>query len=616
MRATFSYLLSILLTINYYAIVVDNLSDLIEGDEMDSIEAAEDVLNDLIEDAPSSHAASYVVQLYSKRGVLEHNKEYQLHSHQAHKHRFKCHSCEAPNCANPTECIDAVKCVKSRVLELHGESVSRGCISNADQIPLICRTDTGLMGKYHVHCCTGHHCNGGDFPVLQHLNMSNVYGTGNTMSSGVTETIHAGDDWFSARLVVTVLVPVVLLLFVTVIVIVGIRQFNKRRDESRRGTNASFPSLFGPRQHGHDYYPASGNGSGGCSDESTAILRATAAGDSTLREYLQHSLSSGSGAGLPLLVQRTVARQISLIECVGKGRYGEVWRGVWHGESVAVKVFFSRDEASWRRETEIYSTALIRHDSILGYIGSDMTSRNSCTQLWLITHYHALGSLYDHLNRVSLSHQQLLRICLSIVNGLVHLHTEIFGTEGKPAIAHRDIKSKNILVKCNGTCVLADFGLAVTHVQATDQLDVASNPRVGTKRYMSPEVLDETIRKDSFDSFRRADIYALALVMWEICRRTISNGIAEEYKPPFHDVVPGDPSFEDMRKVVCVDGQRPNLPNRWTSDFVLSGMTKLMRECWHSNPSVRLSSLRIKKTLIKLASADCLINPDDVEVCV
>lgn len=46
------------------------------------------------------------------------------------------------------------------------------------------------------------------------------------------------------------------------------------------------------------------------------------------------------------------------------------------------------------------------------------------------------------------------------------------------------------------------------------------------------------------------------------------SGIVEDYKPPFHDVVPNDPSFEDMRKVVCVDQQRPNIPNRWFSDPV------------------------------------------------
>lgn len=45
-------------------------------------------------------------------------------------------------------------------------------------------------------------------------------------------------------------------------------------------------------------------------------------------------------------------------------------------------------------------------------------------------------------------------------------------------------------------------------------------------------------------------------------------GIVEDYKPPFYDLVPNDPSFEDMRKVVCVDQQRPNIPNRWFSDPV------------------------------------------------
>lgn len=119
---------------------------------------------------------------------------------------------------------------------------------------------------------------------------------------------------------------------------------------------------------------------------------------------------------------------------------------------------------------------------------------------------------------------------------------------GKPGIAHRDLKSKNILVKKNCSCAIADLGLAVRHDSASDTIDIAPNQRVGTKRwvcartlqpwaatsryslccgvgrYMAPEVLDETINTRHFDSFKCADIYALGLVYWEIARRCSSGG--------------------------------------------------------------------------------------------
>jgi len=75
--------------------------------------------------------------------------------------------------------------------------------------------------------------------------------------------------------------------------------------------------------------------------------------------------------GLPLLVQRSIARQIQLLEIIGKGRFGEVWKGRWRGESVAVKIFSSRDEQSWFREVEIYQTVMLRNDNILGFIAAD-----------------------------------------------------------------------------------------------------------------------------------------------------------------------------------------------------------------------------------------------------
>ncbi|KAJ8894371.1 hypothetical protein PR048_007022 [Dryococelus australis] len=183
----------------------------------------------------------------------------------------------------------------------------------------------------------------------------------------------------------------------------------------------------------------------------------------TLQDLIDQS--SGSGSGLPLLVQRTIAKQIQMERSVGKGRYGEVWLARWRGERVAVKVFFTTEEASWFRETEIYQTVLMRHENILGFIAADIKGTGSWTQMLLITEYHENGSLHEFLKTHVLDTSSLLTLTYTAASGLAHLHMEIFGTRGKPAIAHRDIKSKNILVKRNGQCAIADFGLAVRFIR-------------------------------------------------------------------------------------------------------------------------------------------------------
>lgn len=468
-------------------------------------------------------------------------------------------------------------CFSFNVVDGSGSNTySKGCLHTDDAVALTCNTrqlkSRGTnSGSYSGSCCQSDLCNNGSFPTLapRPLNAFKEGGTSLTLPIWAT---------------LSVLGLVALLLAIAVRVLL-VRRSHRRQTAALLATN-DIDAFY--------------------RDE----LRISAAGDSTLREMFEHSITSGSGSGLPLLIQRTLAKQIQLVNCIGKGRYGEVWRGVWFGESVAVKIFSSRDEASWSRETEIYSTVLMRHENILGYLGSDVTSHNSCTQLWLVTPYLQAGSLYDRLNMAPLTTQQMMVVALSTVSGIVHLHTEIYGTQGKPAIAHRDIKTKNILVKMNGTCVIADFGLAVTHRQATGQLNIAHNHRVGTKRYMAPELLDETVNTSAFESYRRVDIYALGLVLWEVCRRCLSGGIAEEYMPPFYDMVPSDPSFEDMRKVVVVDQHRPIIPNRWSSDPTLVATAKLMKECWHHNPSARLTALRMKKSLLKIASADPKIQVD------
>lgn len=68
---------------------------------------------------------------------------------------------------------------------------------------------------------------------------------------------------------------------------------------------------------------------------------------------------------------------------------------------------------------------------------------------------------------------------------------------------------------------------------------------------ISLQVLDDTINKNHFDSFKRADIYAYGLILWEIARRCNINNKYDEYQLPFYDVVQPDPSIEEMRKVSC-----------------------------------------------------------------
>jgi len=321
---------------------------------------------------------------------------------------------------------------------------------------------------------------------------------------------------------------------------------------------------------------------------------------STMKDMLEETYS-GSGAGNPLLVQRSIARQVTLVECVGKGRYGEVWRGQWRGENVAVKIFSSRDEKSWFRESEIYQTVMLRHENILGFIAADNKDDITWTQLWLVTDYHEHGSLYDYLSKHTLTPKTMIEMALSIATGLTHLHLEISGTQGKPAIAHRDLKSRNILVKRDLTCVIADLGLCVKLLD-NGQVDIPFNNKVGTKRYMAPELLDGSINESMFDCWKRADVYSLGLVYWELARRCRFRDTDPDqvYQMPYFDNVNSDPSIEEMKVVVCDKKVRPHLPEVWETFEPLKVLVKVMKECWFENAAARLSALRIKKTLAAL----------------
>ncbi|XP_067686068.1 TGF-beta receptor type-1-like [Haliotis asinina] len=433
--------------------------------------------------------------------------------------------------------------------------------------PFVCHANRKKLSSFNVHCCDNSDmCNLKTIPTLAPPLTSDDSGGNRSIQK-------SSNDLDAVQLMALIAVPIVLVCALFLASFFVYQQYRKTRAPSHHDVERSMetnPLVAGQPPSLHQLYDWS---------------------------------HSGSGSGLPLLVQRTIARQIRLCEIIGKGRYGEVWRGNWRCESVAVKIFSSREERSWFREAEIYQTVMLRHENILGFIAADNKDNGTWTQLWLITDYHENGSLFDYLNRQPVTPAQMIKLALSAANGLSHLHMEILGQQGKPAIAHRDLKSKNILVKANGCCI-ADLGLAVRHDSKTDQVDIAPNNRVGTKRYMAPEALDESINMNHFESFKRADVYSFGLVLWEIARRCMIGGIFEEYQMPYYDLVPPDPSLDDMKKVVCIEKHRPAIPNRWQTFEALHVMAKLMKECWYPNAAARLTALRIRKTLASLAAQE------------
>lgn len=66
---------------------------------------------------------------------------------------------------------------------------------------------------------------------------------------------------------------------------------------------------------------------------------------------------------------------------------------------------------------------------------------------------------------------------------------------------------------------------------------------------------------------RRELEFLLEQLLWGLCYLHHKSllGITEEYQLPYYDVVPSDPSIEDMRRVVCEQKLRPNIPNQWQS---------------------------------------------------
>lgn len=283
-------------------------------------------------------------------------------------------------------------------------------------------------------------------------------------------------------------------------------------------------------------------------------------------------------------------KPLQLLEVKARGRFGCVWRAQMINEYVAVKIFPIQNKCSWENEHQIFLTPGLRHQNLLRFIGAERRGSSMEAELWLITEYHQRGSLCDFLKGNVVSWTELCLISESMCCGLAFLHEDLpRGKEGaKPAIAHRDFKSKNVLLRTDLTAVIGDFGLAVRFEPGIPPGE--THGQVGTRRYMAPEVLEGAINFQR-DSFLRIDMYALGLVLWELVSRCkAADGPVDEYLLPFEEEVGQHPSLEDLQEVVVHKKLRPLFKEQWLKHTGLSQLCETIEECWDHDAEARLSA--------------------------
>ncbi|KAM3862236.1 TGF-beta receptor type-2 [Diretmus argenteus] len=293
---------------------------------------------------------------------------------------------------------------------------------------------------------------------------------------------------------------------------------------------------------------------------------------------------------------------IKLEALVGKGRFAEVWRarllhgekgGVSNYETVAVKVFPEVEYASWRNECSIFSDPKLEHDNVVRFLAAEERgpSGHALRKYWLVLAYHSLGNLQDFLSANILSWEELVVMAGSVARGLAHLHSDTTPSGvPKVPVAHRDLKSSNIVVKSSRECALCDFGLALRLDLSLTVDDYANSGQVGTARYMAPEVLESRVNLEDLEAFKQMDVYSMALVLWEMASRCHTIGEVKSYEPAFGSRVCEQPCVDSMRDLVLRDRGRPDIPSVWTEHEGMDVLCATITECWDHDPEARLTA--------------------------
>ncbi|XP_057678151.1 bone morphogenetic protein receptor type-2-like isoform X1 [Corythoichthys intestinalis] len=302
---------------------------------------------------------------------------------------------------------------------------------------------------------------------------------------------------------------------------------------------------------------------------------------------------------------------LKLLELIGRGRYGAVYCGSLDERPVAVKVFTAANRQNFLNECSIYRLPLLEHDNIACFVAADeRTGPEGRTEYLLVMDYYPHGSLSRYLSVQANDWVNSCRLAHSVTHGLAHLHTVLVkGDMYKPAVSHRDLNSRNILVKADGTCVIIDFGLSMkltgNRPARHGEEENTAISEVGTIRYMAPEVLEGAVNlKDCESALKQVDMYALGLVYWEIfmrCTDLFPGESVPEYQMAFQAEAGNHPTFEDMQVLVSREKQRPKFPEAWKENsLAVRSLKETMNDCWDQDAEARLTAQCAEERLAEL----------------
>lgn len=208
---------------------------------------------------------------------------------------------------------------------------------------------------------------------------------------------------------------------------------------------------------------------------------------------------------------RTIATRYELLEEIGSGGMGRIWRGYDSvlDREIAVKVIrpdmllspeYIADLAErFRREARV--TARVQHHGV-PQVYDAVLDADVADHLYLVMQYIEGTNLRSYIDPADpLPVAWAAATAAQIATVLSHAHAI--------PVVHRDLKPENVLVTGDGTVKVLDFGIAAILRRDITKLTVTGSP-MGTSRYMSPEQVNGA------QVTPHSDLYALGCVLHEL----------------------------------------------------------------------------------------------------